>query len=82
MGDSGIEGLKDKINELKEIEFLQFLNSCFKTDYLLIYWDWNWAGENCLFSARFFKPIFVTPHVDCNLRFWILDFGFKEFCLS
>jgi hypothetical protein len=23
----GIEGLKDKINKLKEIEFLQFLNS-------------------------------------------------------
>jgi len=25
--DLGIEGLKDKINKLKEIEFLQFLNS-------------------------------------------------------
>jgi hypothetical protein len=24
--DLGIEGLKDKINKLKEIEFLQFLN--------------------------------------------------------
>jgi hypothetical protein len=24
--NSGIEGLKDKINKLKEIEFLQFLN--------------------------------------------------------
>ena len=45
-----------------------------------LYSDVIWAGENCLFSARFFKPIFVPPHVDCNLRFWILDFGFKEFC--
>jgi hypothetical protein len=25
--DCGIEGLKDEINKLKEIEFLQFLNS-------------------------------------------------------
>jgi hypothetical protein len=25
--DGGIEGRKDKINKLKEIEFLQFLNS-------------------------------------------------------
>jgi hypothetical protein len=25
--DLGIEGLKDKFNKLKEIEFLQFLNS-------------------------------------------------------
>jgi hypothetical protein len=25
--DFGIEGLRDKINKLKEIEFLQFLNS-------------------------------------------------------
>jgi hypothetical protein len=25
--DLGIEGLKDKINKLKEIEYLQFLNS-------------------------------------------------------
>jgi hypothetical protein len=27
LGDLGIEGLKDKINNLKAIEFLQFLNS-------------------------------------------------------
>jgi hypothetical protein len=43
-------------------------------------WALSWGGENCLFSERFFKPIFVPLQVECNFRFLILDFRFKEFC--
>jgi hypothetical protein len=26
----------------------------------------TWSGENCLFSERFFKPIYVPLQVECN----------------